>query len=130
MGSTESIFNSPQHPYTQALLSSIPSIDPENKSTAIELKGEIPSAMDPPSGCVFRTRCPNPTHKCKYGDTSNFLEEKELKDILVVLGGIIPDADLPGLREIGIEGVFQPGTPMQAIIDFIHTNIRQGQPDS
>ena len=34
---------------------------------AIELKGEIPSAMNPPSGCVFRTRCPNPTHECKEG---------------------------------------------------------------
>jgi len=57
------------------------------------------------------------------------LEEKELKDILVVLGGIIPDADLPRLREIGIEGVFQPGTPMQAIVDYIHANVRQEQHD-
>ena len=45
----------------------LPSIDPENKSKAIELQGEIPSAMNPPLGCVFRTRCPNPTHDCKEG---------------------------------------------------------------
>ena len=47
------------------------------------------------------------------------LREKGLDDVLVVVGGIIPDADLPGLRAIGIEGVFQPGTPMRAIVGFI-----------
>ena len=57
------------------------------------------------------------------------LEDKDLKDILVVLGGIIPDADLPGLRAIGIQGVFQPGTSMQAIVDYIHTNVRQAEHD-
>ena len=62
------LFKNPRHSYTKALLSSIPSIDPEKKSNAIELKGEIPSAMNPPSGCVFRTRCPNPTHDCKEGN--------------------------------------------------------------
>jgi oligopeptide/dipeptide ABC transporter ATP-binding protein len=61
------LFTNPRHPYTKALLSSIPSIDPDNQQKAIELKGEIPSAMNPPSGCVFRTRCPNPTHECKEG---------------------------------------------------------------
>ena len=59
------LFTNPRHPYTKALLSSIPSIDPDDQKKAIELKGEIPSAMNPPSGCVFRTRCPNPTHECK-----------------------------------------------------------------
>ena len=61
------LFTNPRHPYTKALLSSIPSIDPDDQKKAIELKGEIPSAMNPPSGCVFRTRCPNPTHECKEG---------------------------------------------------------------
>ena len=62
------LFTNPRHPYTKALLSSIPSIDPDDQKKAIELKGEIPSAMNPPSGCVFRTRCPNPTHDCKEGN--------------------------------------------------------------
>ena len=57
------------------LLSSIPSIDPDDQKKAIELKGEIPSAMNPPSGCVFRTRCPNPTHECKEGHTEMGLIE-------------------------------------------------------
>ena len=65
---SKELFKNPRHSYTKALLSSIPSIDPEKQSNAIELTGEIPSAMDPPSGCVFRTRCPNPTHDCKEGN--------------------------------------------------------------
>ena len=52
------------------------------------------------------------------------LEEKGADDVLVVVGGIIPDADIPRLREIGIEGVFQPGTSMQSIVDFITTHVR------
>ena len=67
MAPSRELFSNPKHSYTKALLSSIPSIDPEKKSQAIELKGEIPSAMNPPSGCVFRTRCPHPTHDCKEG---------------------------------------------------------------
>lgn len=56
--SVESLFNNPRHPYTQALLSAIPKNHPLQKKERIFLKGEIPSAMHPPSGCPFRTRCP------------------------------------------------------------------------
>ena len=54
------------------------------------------------------------------------LAEKQLDDVLVVIGGIIPDVDVPKLKAMGIAGVFQPGTPMQEIIDFIraHTGAR------
>ena len=52
------------------------------------------------------------------------LAERGLDDVLVVVGGIIPDADIPRLREIGIEGVFQPGTPMQTIVDYISEHVR------
>ena len=75
MAPSRELFRKPRHSYTKALLSSIPSIDPENKSKAIELKGEIPSAMNPPSGCAFRTRCPNPTHDCKEGNIEMGLME-------------------------------------------------------
>ncbi len=54
------------------------------------------------------------------------LAEKGADDVLVVVGGIIPDADIPRLNEIGIEGVFQPGTSMQSIVDFITTHVRAG----
>lgn len=52
------------------------------------------------------------------------LKEKGLNDVLVVLGGIIPDADLPALAALGIRGVFRPGTPMREIIDFVSANAR------
>ena len=53
------------------------------------------------------------------------LREQGLDDVLVVVGGIIPDADLPGLKEIGINGVFQPGTPMQDIVTYIREHHRR-----
>ena len=52
------------------------------------------------------------------------LTEKGLDDVLVVIGGIIPDIDVPKLKAIGVKGVFPPGTPMQEIIDFINANAR------
>ena len=54
----------------------------------------------------------------------SLLAEKGLDDVLVVIGGIIPDVDVPKLKAIGIKGVFLPGTPMQEIIDFINANAR------
>ena len=54
----------------------------------------------------------------------DLLKEKGLDDVLVVIGGIIPDVDIAKLNEMGIRGVFLPGTPMQAIVDFIRGNAR------
>ena len=52
------------------------------------------------------------------------LKEKGLDDVLVVIGGIIPDVDIPKLKDIGVKGIFLPGTPMQDIITFINDNAR------
>ena len=52
------------------------------------------------------------------------LQEKGLDDVLVVIGGIIPDVDIPKLQAIGVKGIFLPGSPMQQIIDFINANVR------
>src|SRR3954447_11877044 len=52
------------------------------------------------------------------------LKDKRLDDVLVVIGGIIPDLDIPRLKQIGVKGIFLPGTPMQEIIDFINANTR------
>ncbi len=52
------------------------------------------------------------------------LKAKGLDDVLVVIGGIIPDVDIPKLKEIGVKGIFLPGTPMQDIIDFINSHTR------
>jgi methylmalonyl-CoA mutase C-terminal domain/subunit len=54
----------------------------------------------------------------------DLLRERGLDDVLVVVGGIIPDVDIPRLRESGVKGIFLPGTPMQEIIDFITANVR------
>ena len=67
-GTPKQIFESPKHPYTSALLSSVPKADPRLKQERILLKGEVANASDPPSGCSFRTRCPNPTDDCKNGN--------------------------------------------------------------
>jgi methylmalonyl-CoA mutase C-terminal domain/subunit len=52
------------------------------------------------------------------------LKEQGIDDVLVLVGGIIPDVDVPKLYAIGVKGVFLPGTPMQAIVDFIQANVR------
>jgi peptide/nickel transport system ATP-binding protein len=56
LGTAQEVFEAPHHPYTEALLSAVPSTDPSQ--TRIKLAGDIPSAANPPSGCVFQTRCP------------------------------------------------------------------------
>ncbi|WP_265500705.1 oligopeptide/dipeptide ABC transporter ATP-binding protein [Paracoccus beibuensis] len=66
IASSEKLYGNPQHPYTQALLSAVPVPDPtvETAKTIVPLAGDLPSPMNPPSGCVFRTRCPRAQARC------------------------------------------------------------------
>jgi oligopeptide/dipeptide ABC transporter ATP-binding protein len=66
IAAAEKIFNSPQHPYTQALIAANPIPDPDIKHDAIILEGDVPSPLNPPSGCHFHTRCPSAMEKCQY----------------------------------------------------------------
>lgn len=75
VGSRDAVFEPPYHPYTQALLSSVPSKDPEADAERIHLEGDVPSPRDAPGGCPFHTRCPK-----KIGDICED-EHPELEDV-------------------------------------------------
>ncbi|WP_132374025.1 ABC transporter ATP-binding protein [Paraburkholderia sp. BL9I2N2] len=64
MGPSEAVYGTPAHPYTRALLSAIPTIDTARRCGRQILTGDIPSPLSPPSGCVFRTRCPHVIERC------------------------------------------------------------------
>ena len=73
------IYQNPLHPYTKALLSAVPIPDPvvDAQRERIILSGEVPSPLNPPSGCVFHPRCPNPTKECSEGSVEMGLIEAE-----------------------------------------------------
>ncbi len=65
---TKQLFANTRHPYTKALLSAIPDLDPDAEQTATKLEGEIPSPINPPPGCKFHTRCPLAQDRCKTAE--------------------------------------------------------------
>jgi len=64
IGPADDVFNRPVHPYTKALLSAVPRIDPGRSTRRTILKGDVPSPIDPPSGCPFHPRCPDAIANC------------------------------------------------------------------
>lgn len=84
IGKTEEIFEKPKHPYTQALLSAVPELNPQNSKQKIHLQGELPSPENLPQGCKFHTRCPYAMDNCKHEcpDITNFTETHKCKCFL------------------------------------------------
>ncbi len=64
IGLTEDIFSHPRHPYSKALLDAAPEMDPSRRNRSIAARGELPSPINPPQGCLFNTRCPHAFDRC------------------------------------------------------------------
>lgn len=63
-------------------------------------------------------------HNTLFPKIVSMLKEKGMGDVLVIGGGVIPDGDIPGLKEAGVAAVFTPGTPTSNIVDFINANVK------
>lgn len=99
---TERLFFSPRHPYTEALLSAIPEVDPSSVMKPVGLRGEIPNPADPPPGCRFHTRCPYVQDRCRveapewkelgpdHFAACHFAEELELQGAAGQVDGLQP----------------------------------------
>jgi len=76
-GTTDEIFYNPKHPYTAGLLNSVPRLDLDPNIELPTIKGEVPNLAEFNEGCIFKTRCPNPTNDCKDGKSEMGLIEVE-----------------------------------------------------
>ncbi|WP_030164200.1 MULTISPECIES: dipeptide ABC transporter ATP-binding protein [Actinomycetes] len=86
-GPTEAVFDTPMHPYTEALMSAAPTLDPGTRRTRIILEGEVPSPLNPPSGCRFRTRCLHATSECAESAPPVAADVPQSKSIRAALSG-------------------------------------------
>jgi peptide/nickel transport system ATP-binding protein len=99
LGTTDQVFSPPYHPYTEALLSAVPIADTKVKKKHIVLEGDIPSAMNPPPGCPFQTRCRWKSH------VPNGLCDKEVPPMRTLDGGHqikchLSDEDLSSMEPV------------------------------
>jgi peptide/nickel transport system ATP-binding protein len=75
-GTTDEVLGDPRHPYTKALLSAVPVVDPQSRRNIIRLQGDMPSPANPPAGCHFHPRCPEALPECARA----YPEARELRD--------------------------------------------------
>ena len=87
-GSKEDVYHNTAHPYTKVLMSAVPIADPDLAKTSeiIYLEGDLPSPIYPPSGCVFRTRCPSVMEKCHQDKpTLKILDDQPMHRVACLL---------------------------------------------
>lgn len=87
-GTVQEVLESPKHPYTRALLSAVPEIEPSSSRTVIRLEGDMPSPSDPPAGCHFHPRCPEAAEQCAmaYPDEIRLSDTRSVSCIKVDTG--------------------------------------------
>jgi peptide/nickel transport system ATP-binding protein len=116
IGPTAEVFADPQHPYTEALLSAIPTPDPRSTAEGIELKGTVPSPTNPPSGCRFHTRC----HKVIQPDDVD-LDQSSWRGLLNLRDALAAGSvDVEQIREN-----FRTGSDTEATPESVKSQIRR-----
>ncbi|MEF8756599.1 MAG: oligopeptide/dipeptide ABC transporter ATP-binding protein [Halobacteriales archaeon] len=119
IGSVEEVFSDPQHPYSEALLSSIPTPDPRTTAEGIELKGAVPSPTNPPSGCRFHTRC----HKVVQPDEWD-LDQGNWRSLLTLRDSVVEGRlEIEKIRET-VQATRDVGDG-EPSVDAIRAQIRQ-----